>query len=207
MNKSTHWEALYRSKPVDGVSWFQPHAEQSLALIRGTGLQPQEARVVDVGAGASVLVDDLLDAGYRQITVLDLAESALAASRARLGARADAVDWRVGDVTRVALPEAGYDIWYDRAVFHFLTDPEDRRRYVAQVWHAVRPGGFVIVATFGPNGPARCSDLEVCRYAPEALHGEFGAGYELLAHRTELHTTPAGKTQEFMYCYCRRSAA
>jgi 2-polyprenyl-3-methyl-5-hydroxy-6-metoxy-1,4-benzoquinol methylase len=197
---------VYRSKPVDGVSWFQKHADLSLALIRGTELKPEEARVIDVGAGASVLVDDLLDAGYRHLTVLDIAEAALTVSKARLGSRAADVDWRVGDVTRVQLPTAGYDIWHDRAVFHFLTDEADRRRYVAQVWNAVRPGGFVIVATFGPNGPLQCSNLDVCRYAPEDLHGEFGAGYELIGHRAELHTTPAGKTQEFVYCYCRRSA-
>jgi len=206
MSKAAHWENVYRSKPSDGVSWFQKHADRSLALIRATGLRPEAARIIDVGAGASILVDDLLDAGYRHLTVLDLAEPALEVSKARLGARAALVDWRVGDVTSVDLPEAGFDIWHDRAVFHFLTDAEDRRRYVGQVWRAVRPGGFVIVATFGPNGPQQCSNLDVCRYAPEALHGEFGGGYELVSHRTELHTTPAGKVQEFVYCFCRRAA-
>ncbi|MFA5082048.1 MAG: class I SAM-dependent methyltransferase, partial [Hydrogenophilaceae bacterium] len=166
MGKAEHWEKVYRTRQVDRVSWFQDHAERSLAIIRQTGLDPAVARVIDVGAGASVLVDDLLDAGYGQVTVLDIAETALAVSRARLGERAERVDWRVGDVTTVALPEAGYDIWHDRAVFHFLTRAEDRKRYVEQVWRAVRPGGFVIVATFGPNGPLQCSDLDVCRYAP-----------------------------------------
>lgn len=206
MGNAEHWESVYRTKKVDRVSWFQDHAERSLAMIQQTGLVPAEARVIDVGAGASVLVDDLLDAGYGQVTVLDIAEPALAVSRARLGERASRVDWRVGDVTTVELPEAGYDIWHDRAVFHFLTRAEDRKRYVEQVWRAVRPGGFVIVATFGPNGPLQCSDLEVCRYAPAELHGEFGSGYELIAHQTELHATPAGKSQEFVYCFCRRAA-
>jgi 2-polyprenyl-3-methyl-5-hydroxy-6-metoxy-1,4-benzoquinol methylase len=204
MSNAAHWETVYRTKPVDRVSWFQEHADRSLEMIRRTGLPEETARIIDVGAGASVLVDDLLDAGYRHLTVLDIAEPALAVSKARLGARAGAIDWKTGDVTTVDLPEAGYDIWHDRAVFHFLTRAEDRRRYVAQVWKAVRPGGFVIVATFGPNGPLQCSDLDVCRYAPEALHGEFGAGYTLVGHHTELHATPAGKTQEFVYCYCRR---
>jgi ubiquinone/menaquinone biosynthesis C-methylase UbiE len=206
MSNSEHWDNVYRSKSVDSVSWFQPRAEISLEIIRSTGLNPDDARVIDVGAGASVLGDDLLEANYRHITVLDIAESALAVSRARLGDRAAQIDWRVGDVTTVELPQAGYDIWHDRAVFHFLTREEDRKRYVEQVSRAVRPGGFVIVATFGPNGPLKCSNLDVCRYAPEALHGEFGSGYELISHLAETHATPAGKSQEFVYCYCRRAA-
>jgi len=205
MTQPQHWETVYRNKPIDRVSWFQTHAERSLALIRRTGLAPETARIIDVGAGSSVLADDLLGAGYRHLTLLDIAEPALALTRARLGAQAGAVDWRVGDVTRVDLPATGFDIWHDRAVFHFLTDPADRRRYVEQVRHAVRPDGFVIVATFGPNGPLQCSNLDVCRYAPDALHGEFGDGYSLLGHETELHTTPTGTTQEFVYCYCQRA--
>jgi len=207
MSGAAHWENVYRSKPTDRVSWFQTRADMSMELIRRTGVPPEGARVIDVGAGASVLVDNLLDAGYRHLTVLDIAEPALEASKARLGERAGLVEWKVGDVTAVALPQAGFDIWHDRAVFHFLTREEDRRRYVAQVWNAVRPGGFVIVATFGPNGPLQCSNLDVCRYAPETLHGEFGAAYDLLDHRTEFHATPAGKEQEFVYCYCRRGFA
>jgi SAM-dependent methyltransferase len=203
MSKAAHWESVYRTRPVDKVSWFQEHAGLSLDMIRRTGIEPAQARVIDVGAGASVLVDDLLEAGYRQISVLDIAEPALAVSRTRLGSRAAWVDWRVGDVTRVALPEAGFDIWHDRAVFHFLTDESDRRRYIEQVRRAVRPGGYVIVATFGPNGPLKCSDLDICRYTPESLHDEFGTGYELIGHQVEHHTTPAGNSQEFVYCYCR----
>lgn len=205
MSDATHWENVYSHKAIDQVSWFQTEAAMSLDLIRGSGLSPDTARIIDVGSGASVLLDNLLDAGYRHLTALDIAAPALAASQARLGARAALVDWRVGDVTAVDLPAAGYDIWHDRAVFHFLTREEDRRRYVAQVWHAVKPGGYVIVATFGPNGPLQCSNLDICRYAPEALHGEFGAAYELIGHRSEWHATPAGKEQEFVYCYCRRA--
>ncbi len=206
MSNAEHWENVYRGKAIDRVSWYQAQADLSLALIRQTGLAPEAARIIDVGAGASVLADNLIEAGFRHLSVLDIAAPALAVSKARLGERAGLVDWMVGDVTAVDLPESGFDIWHDRAVFHFLTREEDRRRYVAQVWRAVRPGGFVIVATFGPNGPTQCSNLDVCRYAPEALHGEFGAGYELVSHRTELHATPAGKEQEFVYCFCRRKA-
>lgn len=204
MKHAKHWETVYSSKPVDQVSWYQPHAETSLSLIEK--LYPDRAaRIIDVGAGASMLADDLLDAGYRHLTVLDIAASALAVARNRLATRGEDIDWRVGDVTTVDLPEAGYDVWHDRAVFHFLTDEEDRKRYVGQVLRAVRPGGVVIVATFGPNGPLQCSNLDVCRYAPEALHGEFGPAFGLLGHRTEQHHTPAGKTQEFIYCYCVRA--
>ncbi len=201
-DRRQHWEGVYRSKPADAVSWFQSHAVSSLRLIRRcAGLH---ARVIDVGGGASVLVDDLLDAGYRHVTVLDLAASALDVSRNRLGARAREVEWIVGDITRVALPQAHYDVWHDRAVFHFLTDPADRARYVEQVLHAVKPGGHVIVAAFGPGGPLRCSGLEVVRYDPQSLHAEFGAPFRLLGHETEVHHTPAGKAQEFVYCYCLR---
>lgn len=202
VDRRQHWETLYQTRATDAVSWFQPHAVSSLRLIErcaGTG-----AEVIDVGGGASVLVDDLLDAGYRHVTVLDLAESALAASRARLGERAEAVEWIAGDITRVDLPAARYDVWHDRAVFHFLTDPVDRARYVEQVLRAVKPGGHVIVAAFGPGGPLQCSGLDVVRYDPDALHAEFGAPFRLLGHETETHHTPAGKEQEFVYCYCLR---
>lgn len=204
MTSTRHWENIYRTRASDQVSWFQPHAESSRRLIEE--LSPdRSARIIDVGAGASVLVDDLLDAGYRNLAVLDIAAPALAVTKARLGERARDVAWLVGDVTRIGLGEATYDLWHDRAVFHFLTREDDRRRYVEQVLRAVRPGGHVIVATFGPNGPLQCSNLDVCRYAPAALHGEFGRPFQLLGHHTEQHLTPSGNSQEFLYCYCRRA--
>jgi SAM-dependent methyltransferase len=202
VDRQQHWETVYRNKPADQVGWFQPHAASSLRLIEECA-RP-DAQIIDVGGGASVLVDGLLDAGYRHLTVLDLAESALAASRARLGERAQSVRWVTGDITRTALPSAHYDVWHDRAVFHFLTDPADRARYVAQVLKSVKPGGCVIVATFGPGGPLQCSGLDVVRYAPDALHAEFGSPFRLLRHETEIHHTPSGGEQEFVYCYCRR---
>ena len=198
-----HWEGVYSSKASDQVSWFQPHAESSLRLIRNCA--NQQAHIIDVGGGASTLVDGLLDAGYRHVSVLDLAESALAASRKRLGERAQLVQWIAADITQADLPAAHYDVWHDRAVFHFLTDPADRARYVAQVLKSVKPGGHVIVAAFGPEGPLQCSGLDVMRYAPDALHAEFGAPFRLLGHETEIHHTPAGKEQEFVYCYCVRT--
>ena len=201
-DRQQHWESVYRNRAADQVGWFQPHAASSLRLIAESA--DTNAQIIDVGGGASVLVDDLLDAGYRNLTVLDLAESALAASRKRLGTRSQQVQWIVGDVTRAELPAAHYDVWHDRAVFHFLTDPEDRARYVAQVLKCVKPGGHVIVAAFGPGGPLQCSGLDVVRYAPDALHAEFGAPFQLIKHETEIHHTPAGKEQEFVYCYCVR---
>ena len=203
VDRRQHWESVYRSKAADQVGWFQPHAASSLRLIAESA--DREAHVIDVGGGASVLVDDLLEAGYQNLTVLDLAESALAASRARLGERAQSVRWIAADITRAALPAAHYDVWHDRAVFHFLTDPADRARYVAQVLKSVKPGGHVIVAAFGPGGPLQCSGLDVVRYAPNALHAEFGAPFRLLGHQTEIHHTPAGHGQEYVYCYCVRT--
>lgn len=201
-DRHQHWEGVYSTKATDEVSWYQPHAVSSLRLI--AGCTDPSAHIIDVGGGASVLVDDLLDAGYRNLTVLDLAESALATSRARLGTRAQAVQWIAADVTRAELPAARYDVWHDRAVFHFLTDPVDRARYVTQVLASVKPGGHVIVAAFGPGGPLQCSGLDVVRYAPDSLHAEFGAPFRLLGHETEIHHTPAGGEQEFVYCYCVR---
>ena len=202
-DRHQHWERVYTDKATDQVSWFQPHAASSLRLI--TGCADPDANIIDVGGGASVLVDDLLDAGYRNLTVLDLAGSALAVSRKRLGERAQSVNWIAADITRAELPAATYDVWHDRAVFHFLTDPDDRARYVAQVLKSVKPGGHVIIATFGPGGPLQCSGLDVVRYAPENLHAEFGAPFRLVGHQTETHHTPAGKEQEFVYCYCVRT--
>ena len=202
-DRHQHWEGVYSGKPADQVSWFQQHAASSLRLIKGCA--DTNAQIIDVGGGASVLVDELLNAGYRNLTVLDLAESALTASRARLGERAQSVQWIAADITQADLPAAQYDVWHDRAVFHFLIDPEDRARYVEQVLKSVKPGGHVIVATFGPGGPLQCSGLDVERYTPDALHAEFGTPFRLLGHETEIHHTPAGKEQEFVYCYCVRT--
>ena len=202
MESKAHWEHLYATQPVDNVSWFQAHADLSLRFIRGIGA-PKTASIIDVGGGASTLVDDLLRDGYSALTVLDLSGQALAAARQRLGARANAVDWIEADVTQVVLPVHAYDVWHDRAVFHFLTSPQDRLAYVETVLRAVKPGGHVIVATFAEDGPSQCSGLPVARYSAEALHREFGAPFLLVEHAKEEHRTPAGAVQKFVYCYCR----
>jgi 2-polyprenyl-3-methyl-5-hydroxy-6-metoxy-1,4-benzoquinol methylase len=202
MQSKEHWERVYATKPAERVSWYQEHANQSLALIRGTGAAATAA-VIDVGGGASTLVDDLLDSGYSSVTVLDLSAAALAAARHRLGARAQGVTWLEADVTQVSLAPHAYDIWHDRAVFHFLTSKPERRAYVANVLRSVKPQGHVIVATFAQDGPDHCSGLPVMRYSPEQLHAEFGASFSLQKQASEAHQTPLGTVQKFIYCYCR----
>jgi len=202
MEPKAHWEHVYATKPINSVSWFEPHAAMSLNFIQRTDAS-KRANIIDVGGGTSVLCDDLLEAGYSNLTVLDISESALHAAQARLGARAQAIAWLVGDITKLALPVHQYDIWHDRAVFHFLTAPEDRNAYVSALLRSVRPGGHVIVATFASDGPTQCSGLSVMRYSPTALHHEFGAMFSLIAHERQAHRTPSGATQQFIYCYCR----
>jgi len=206
MQSKQHWEKVYGSKAPEAVSWFQPHAQLSLDLIKATGVS-HDAAIIDVGGGASTLVDDLLAEGYADLTVLDLSAAALHAARQRLGAQESKVCWIEADVTAVDLPDKRYDIWHDRAVFHFLTDAKDREAYVRTVFRSVKPGGYVIVATFAEDGPLQCSGLPVMRYSADELHDEFGAAFTLLQHRKETHRTPAGTVQQFVYCYCRRSGS
>lgn len=203
MEPKSHWEQVYSTRPTTEVSWFQEHADLSLKIIRDAGVATS-ASIIDVGGGASRLVDDLLASGYGNVTVLDLSVAALGAARARLGAAADKVRWLEANVLDARLPLQAYDVWHDRAVFHFLTDVNDRRAYVRAVLRAVRPGGLVIVATFAEDGPTRCSGLPVMRYGPDDLHAEFGAPFQLLGHQRETHRTPAGSEQKFVYCFCRK---
>lgn len=196
-----HWEKVYQSKPADQVSWFQEHAAKSLAIIRSVRKSLAD-RIIDVGGGASTLVDDLLADGCDGVSVLDLSEAALAVARRRLGDASGRVRWIVGDIREVELPAAGFDVWHDRAVFHFLTEPADREAYVRQVLKAVRPGGHVIVATFAPDGPEQCSGLPVHRYGAGELHAEFGPAFELIGSASEAHRTPWGSEQRFVYCLC-----
>jgi ubiquinone/menaquinone biosynthesis C-methylase UbiE len=206
MDRKQHWEQVYTTKPSDSVSWFQEHADQSLRLIHKTGLD-KDAAIIDVGGGASILVDELAAEGYTDLTVLDLSAAALSVAKQRLGKQADAVHWMEGDITRAEFPTHRFDIWHDRAVFHFLTDPVDRNAYVERVMRAVRPGGHVIIATFGEDGPEKCSGLPVMRYKPESLHAEFGEAFLLVEHEKEAHHTPAGSVQQFVYCYCRKGTS
>ncbi len=199
---SEHWQGVYTRKSPEQVSWYRAHLDQSLATIAALQLG-KDAAILDVGGGAATLVDDLLARGFHNVTVLDIAEASLNTVKQRLGAGAAQVRWIVGDITQVELPEHAYDFWHDRAVFHFLTDPQDRARYVAAVRRAVRPGGHVLVATFGPDGPQQCSGLDVCRYDADGLHSEFGSEFQRLDALTEVHATPWGSAQQFVYCLCR----
>lgn len=204
MERQTHWEGIHKIKAPTQVSWYQEHAVQSLHMIQQTGIDAA-GQIIDIGGGTSTLVDDLLENGCEHITVLDISATALQASRQRLGTRAAQVTWIEADITQVSLPFQSYDVWHDRATFHFLTQPEDRRRYVLAVQHAVKPGGHVIVATFALDGPAQCSGLDVVQYNPESLHNEFGSEFDLIDSTREAHVTPFGKEQRFIYCYCRKS--
>lgn len=197
-----HWEHVYQTKAPDQVSWFQPDARLSRELIE-QAVPNRSAAIIDVGAGASTLVDGLASAGYRNLTVVDVSASALDITRRRMGADAVGVTWQVANVLDAPVPAAAFDLWHDRAVFHFLTGDDDRARYVAQVRHAVRAGGHVLVATFAEGGPTRCSGLDVARYSVESLHAQFGPDVELVTSRQEVHRTPSGAEQAFTYCLFR----
>jgi SAM-dependent methyltransferase len=196
-----HWEKIHATKG-DAVSWYQPTSTESVRIIRACGLAPG-ASVLDVGAGASVLVDELLEAGYRP-TLLEIAEAAFLRVKDRLGARAAEVRFILGDITETELPEAAYDLWHDRAVFHFLTEPGQREAYVRALKRALKPGGFVVLAGFALDGPTTCSGLPVCRYDAQGHAEQLGEGFELVESSRELHATPSGATQSFQYTRLRR---
>ncbi len=200
-----HWESVYQAKTPTAVSWYQPHLEQSLAFIRASS-PGKDARVIDIGGGASTLVDDLLEDGVRHVTVVDISGQALAKAKRRLGAKAGRVTWVEGDVTAAPLPSQAYDIWHDRAVFHFLVVPEGRAKYIERMHRALRPGAHAIMATFALNGPPKCSGLSVVRYGAESLSQELGPMFSLIESVNESHRTPAGVTQEFIYCRFKYSA-
>ena len=202
MTTKAHWENVHQTKAVDEVSWYRPHLETSLRLIEDAAPERDRA-IIDVGGGEATLVDDLVSRGYTDVTVLDISQAAIEVAKDRLGFAAAPVHWITGDITSAELEAARYDLWHDRAVFHFLTSADDRAAYVRQVALAVRPGGHVIVATFGLDGPEKCSGLDVVRYDAENLHGEFGPKFRLLDSVMELHETPWGTPQQFMYCFCR----
>jgi ubiquinone/menaquinone biosynthesis C-methylase UbiE len=205
MKSKSHWENVYSAKPPERVAWYSPHLHTSLAMIANTALGVS-ARVIDIGGGASTLVDDLLVQGYQQIAVLDLSSAALSAARSRLGAYASKVKWIEGDVKTLELPPDYYDVWHDRAVFHFLTEARDREKYMENMQRTLKNDGDVIIATFSPEAPPKCSGLEVQRYTPELLQTELGEGFELLQHKSELHITPGGVEQMYVYCHFRRQS-
>jgi SAM-dependent methyltransferase len=203
MATKSHWESVYEPESADAVSRYAPHLSTSLQYIRRAA-PALTAAIIDVGGGESTLVDDLLAAGCGKLTVLDISATARDATRRRIGPAGEGVNWLAADVLQADLPAAGFDIWHDRAVFHFLTGDEQLQRYVEQVLHALKPGAFAIVGTFGPQGSEKCSGLPESSYSADELHLTFGETFQLLDSRIEEHTTPWGSQQQFVYCFCRR---
>jgi SAM-dependent methyltransferase len=202
MESKAHWENVYQTKAPDKVSWYAPHLDTSVKLIQRAAPQ-LNARIIDVGGGESTLVDDLVRAGYNQVSVLDISSTAIAFARRRIGELHDRVAWYCADITAATLPESYFDVWHDRAVFHFLTTDQARAAYLRNMAHSVKHGGHVIISTFGPEGPDQCSGLDVVKYDADSLHGAFGKSFQLIESSTELHHTPFGTTQQFLYCFCR----
>jgi len=203
MDAQSHWDKVWAIRRPETLSWYSPHLELSLSLIARVA-SSLAAPIIDVGGGASTLVDDLLLHGYENVTVLDISKEALDIARRRLDTNAGRAHWIVADILDAKLEPNAYEIWHDRAVFHFLTQPEDRANYMRQLTQALKPGGHLIIGTFGPAGPPTCSGLDVVRYDEEALQKEFGKQFHLIEGSCELHHTPEGITQEFLYCCFRR---
>ncbi len=205
ISRRQHWEQVYREKDAREVSWYQPRPEVSLELIRIAGC-PHDAPLIDIGGGAATLVDCLLESGYTDLSVLDIAEPALLAAQQRLGRQAAKVAWIQADITEFAPPRK-YRIWHDRAVFHFLTGDADRQAYIAALREGLQRGGHLVIGAFTHDGPPMCSGLPVRRYSAGLLNQTLGEEFELLGSREEGHRTPAGKTQEFcFYLYAYRGA-
>ncbi len=198
MNPAEHWDRIYAARSAVEMSWYQSRPATALMLMAKLGMHKEDA-IIDVGGGTSNLVDHLLEEGFRHLTVIDLSATAIATVQARLGNRAGQVNWIVADVTGAALP-GPFRLWHDRAVFHFLTEPHQRARYMATLRNSLPEGGKVIMATFADDGPIQCSRLPVCRYSPDQLAAELGDGFELMAAHRETHMTPAQIRQTFIYC-------
>lgn len=197
MNRKEHWNQVYQTKAPDDVSWYQTRPTTSLKLIEASSVAKDQG-VIDVGAGASALVDFLLEAGFKRLGVLDISAAALQHARQRLGVRATSVDWFEADVTEFRPPHR-FGLWHDRAVFHFLTDPVDRRKYVETVSRTLTPDGHVVIATFAIEGPVKCSGLDVARYDAASLAAELGAGFQLREQVDEIHVTPWTTEQKFSF--------
>lgn len=201
MESQQHWNSIYQTKSDTDVSWFENEPRISLELIKA--VSPKQGSVIDVGGGASRLVDALLAAGFGAVTVLDISTTALERAKTRLGDQADRASWVVADITQ--RPNLGqFELWHDRAVFHFLTDPEDRRKYVESASQTVRVGGHLIIGTFALDGPEKCSGLEICQYDSARLCNELRPWFQLLQERRHVHVTPAGKEQQFIFCVFQR---
>ena len=203
MDRKAHWEDVYQTKAADSVSWFQPVPQPSLDAIGRFGGTPAQS-LIDIGGGASALVARLAAAGWSNLAVLDISAPALDVARAAMGAGGDAVEWIAADITAWR-PARGYDIWHDRAVFHFLTEDPARAGYRAALAQGLKPGGLLLMATFALDGPEKCSGLPVQRYGPAELAAALGDGFVLLDSWREEHHTPGGSTQNFNWCAFRKA--
>lgn len=197
------WQGIYSQRAPEQVSWYERVPATSLALIEDTSL-PFDAAIIDVGGGTSTLAGELIARGYTDVTVTDISVAALKRAREGAGEAAAAITWIVGDIRTHDFGRR-YDLWHDRAVFHFMVEQNDRERYVAVLHRTVRGGGHVVIATFGPDGPSECSGLPVQRYGPQELSGALGADFELVSSHLELHHTPSGASQQFLYAHLRRA--
>jgi ubiquinone/menaquinone biosynthesis C-methylase UbiE len=204
MNLRTHWETLYATKPAARLGWYRQHLDTSLRLIDSLNL-PAHASIVDVGCGVSTLADDLLERGFRTLTLLDISESALRTVEQRLSCKRHAIRFRVGDVLQMEFQEGEFMLWHDRAVFHFLTLPDQRMRYTEQLTRSLQPGGYAILAAFSHEAPPTCSGLPVQRYNAEELHQTLGEPFNLLHQCDEVHTTPGGTVQKYIYTLFQRT--
>jgi len=202
-SRQQHWDEVHATKPADSVSWYQAAPEPSLGALKEADVTPS-ASLIDIGAGASLLVDTLLDRGWSDLSVLDIAASALDIVKGRLGNKISRVQWIVADITAWR-PDQTYDVWHDRAVFHFLTRPEQRRSYRRALEAGTENGSLVVLATFAPDGPERCSGLPICRYDEAGIVDELGPAFALVRHWQELHETPGGAKQSFQWCVLRRT--
>ncbi|PAY07522.1 SAM-dependent methyltransferase [Bradyrhizobium sp. UFLA03-84] len=201
-DRRSHWQTVYLSKGEQQVSWSQADPQPSLRLIESVAPR-RDASIIDIGGGASRLVDALLASGFHDLTVLDLSEAALASARERIGATGEAVRWVADDAT-VWQPPRAFDIWHDRAAFHFLVEDNDRAAYLDRLHRGVRAGGHAVIGTFALDGPEKCSGLPVQRYDPATLGRAVGPAFELIAHEAHRHVTPWGATQSFQFSVLRR---
>ena len=203
MNDKEHWEKVYSNRPLEDLGWYELHLQTSLSWLKDLNL-PASAPLIDIGGGASTLVDDLLQAGYRNITILDISDNALSLIKQRLGEKSDKVTWVVGDIVAVDLPRHYYRLWHDRAVFHFLTTAAQQLKYRDNLLNALQVDGDLIIGTFAHEAPATCSGLAVQRYTPAELEAVLGNHFQLLRHQKEKHLTPGGTEQMYLYCHFQR---
>jgi SAM-dependent methyltransferase len=205
MNPKDHWEQVYATRMAEKLGWYKPRLDTSLAWIEEIGLD-KSASIIDIGGGASTFVDDLVDAGYESITVFDISQSALDFAKKRLGQQSELVMWLVGDITSYALPPNRFDLWHDRAFFHFLTAEDQQEDYRANLINALKPGGHLLISVFAPEAPPKCSGLPVQRYDTDQLVTILGSELKLIRQHKEMHVTPGGVEQMYLYCLFQRAA-